>query len=359
MGHEGRDRGGSTRAGHGHPARRAPRRPRGGRGPARERLIALTQGLIRIPTVNPPGANYREICEHLAAILAPFGFEAEMIRAHGAPGDTDAHPRWNLLARRAGRPPRPLRPPQRPHRRGGARRRLDGGSLRRRAHRGGRVYGRGASDMKGGIAAAVVAAEALIEVWPDHPGAIEISATADEESGGYGGVAHLAALGRFAPEQRPPRHHPRAARRPFGLPRPSRRLVGRDRDLRPHRPRLHALSRRLRDPPHGRRAPRLRGRAPAHAGRPPHRHARDPGRRPRLHDEPQLHPRRAGGAGGHRPALPLRPRQLPLGDRPAVPSGGNPGGRARRGDGSPRPPRGHPPRLPLRPQASSTASPPP
>ncbi len=58
--------------------------------------------------------------------------------------------------------------------------------------RDGKLYGRGACDMKGGLAASVIAAEALIEAWPDFPGAIEISGTADEESGGYGGVAHLA-----------------------------------------------------------------------------------------------------------------------------------------------------------------------
>ncbi len=32
----------------------------------RDELIALTQDLIRIPTINPPGDNYREICEYLA-----------------------------------------------------------------------------------------------------------------------------------------------------------------------------------------------------------------------------------------------------------------------------------------------------
>lgn len=40
--------------------------------------------------------------------------------------------------------------------------------------------------------------EALLEVWPEAPGAIEISATGDEESGGYGGVAWLAERGWFA-----------------------------------------------------------------------------------------------------------------------------------------------------------------
>ena len=62
----------------------------------------------------------------------------------------------------------------------------------------GRVYGRGACDMKGGLAASIVAVEAFMETFPDFPGAIEISGTVDEESGGFGGVAHLAKLGYFS-----------------------------------------------------------------------------------------------------------------------------------------------------------------
>ncbi len=37
----------------------------------RDDLIRLTQDLIRIPTLNPPGRNYREICEYLQARLRP------------------------------------------------------------------------------------------------------------------------------------------------------------------------------------------------------------------------------------------------------------------------------------------------
>jgi succinyl-diaminopimelate desuccinylase len=66
---------------------------------------------------------------------------------------------------------------------------------------GDRIYGRGACDMKGGLAAAIIAAEAFIAACPDFAGAIEISATADEESGGFGGVAYLARQGRFAPDR--------------------------------------------------------------------------------------------------------------------------------------------------------------
>ena len=63
----------------------------------------------------------------------------------------------------------------------------------------GKIYGRGACDMKGGLATSIIAAEAFLAIYPDHPGAIEISGTADEESGGYGGVAYLAEKGYFDP----------------------------------------------------------------------------------------------------------------------------------------------------------------
>jgi len=65
----------------------------------------------------------------------------------------------------------------------------------------GKIYGRGACDMKGGLAASIIAVEAFLEVYPDFAGAIEISGTADEESGGYGGVAYLAEKGYFSPDR--------------------------------------------------------------------------------------------------------------------------------------------------------------
>ena len=72
---------------------------------ARDDLIALTQDLIRIPTLNPPGNNYLEICEYLARRMTKRGFEVEMIRAYGTPGDSDKYPRWNVVARREGAHP--------------------------------------------------------------------------------------------------------------------------------------------------------------------------------------------------------------------------------------------------------------
>ncbi|MCW1932498.1 acetylornithine deacetylase/succinyl-diaminopimelate desuccinylase family protein [Pararhodobacter zhoushanensis] len=166
----------------------------------RDDLIALTQDLIRIPTLNPPGENYRDICEYLDRRLRRMGFETQLIRAYGTPGDCDAYPRWNVVSRREGK-----RPGDCVHFTShidvvdvGAGWTVDpfGGLLRD-----GKIYGRGACDMKGGLAASIVAVEAFLETFPDFAGAIEISGTADEESGGYGGVAYLAEKGFFSPER--------------------------------------------------------------------------------------------------------------------------------------------------------------
>ena len=163
----------------------------------RDDLVALTSELVRIPTVNPPGEAYRDCCELIARRLGPLGFEAMFVRAEGTPGDSDRYPRWNVIARREGRRQGPC-----VHFNGhidvveaGAGWSFDpfGGAVRE-----GRVYGRGTCDMKGGLATAIVAVEAFLALYPDHPGAIEISGTADEESGGYGGVAYLADKGLMA-----------------------------------------------------------------------------------------------------------------------------------------------------------------
>ncbi|MFT4151673.1 MAG: M20/M25/M40 family metallo-hydrolase, partial [Paracoccaceae bacterium] len=163
-------------------------------------LIGLTQDLIRIPTLNPPGRNYRQICDYLAARLMAGGWVVELLRATGAPGDSDAFPRWNMVARYEGARPGPCVHFNSHHDvvevGHGWTRDPFGGELD-----GDRIYGRGACDMKGGLAASVIAAEAFIAARPGFAGAIEISATADEESGGYGGVAWLAERGYFAPEK--------------------------------------------------------------------------------------------------------------------------------------------------------------
>ena len=47
--------------------------------------------------------------------------------------------------------------------------------------RNGRLYGRGAADMKGGVAAMVVALERFVATHPDHPGRVGLLLTSDEE----------------------------------------------------------------------------------------------------------------------------------------------------------------------------------
>lgn len=166
----------------------------------RDDLIQLTQDLIRIPTLNPPGENYQAICDFLDKRLSGHGFDTQLIRAFGTPGDSDRYPRWNIVARRDG-----AHAGDCVHFNShtdvvevGAGWTFDpfGGEISD-----GKIYGRGACDMKGGLAASIIAAEAFIQEHPDFHGAVEISGTADEESGGYGGVAYLAEHGFFSPEK--------------------------------------------------------------------------------------------------------------------------------------------------------------
>lgn len=163
----------------------------------RDELVALTQALVRIPSVNPPGEYYQDCTRLIGERLAARGFEVSYQRAEGAVGDSDRYPRWNVIARHEGKRPGPT-----VHFNGHIDVVAVGSGWTRDPFAGevadGRVYGRGTCDMKGGLAAAIVAAESLLEAEPDLPGAIEISGTADEESGGYGGVAWLADRGWFS-----------------------------------------------------------------------------------------------------------------------------------------------------------------
>lgn len=57
--------------------------------------------------------------------------------------------------------------------------------------RNGRLYGRGAADMKGGIACFVTALERFIDKHPDHKGSIAILLTSDEEGPATNGVVKV------------------------------------------------------------------------------------------------------------------------------------------------------------------------
>jgi succinyl-diaminopimelate desuccinylase len=162
-----------------------------------DELVALAVDLIRFPTINPPGENYRPCAEYIGTRLARRKFAVEYLRAEGAVGDSDRYPRTNVVARFEGKHP--------------------GKCVHFNSHidvvevghgwtvdpfkgviKDGKLYGRGSCDMKGGLASSIIAAECLIDLVPELAGCIEISGTVDEESGGYAGVAYLAERGYFS-----------------------------------------------------------------------------------------------------------------------------------------------------------------
>ncbi|MEG9884220.1 MAG: acetylornithine deacetylase/succinyl-diaminopimelate desuccinylase family protein [Hyphomicrobiales bacterium] len=162
-----------------------------------DELVRLTQDLVRIPTVNPPGEAYTDCAVYIGDRLKKHGFDVKYVRGADAPGDSDRYPRTNVIARIEGG-----RSGFCVHFNGhidvveaGAGWSVNpfGGQVEDR-----KLYGRGACDMKGGLAAAIIAVEAILASSIDFPGAIEISGTVDEESGGYGGVGYLAREGYFS-----------------------------------------------------------------------------------------------------------------------------------------------------------------
>lgn len=147
--------------------------------------VALTQELIRFRTINPPGEE--EACaHHLGKILESAGFTCDYVSM--GPG------RANLIARIGGQTDRtPL----------AFTGHIDVVPLGARAwsmdpfgadlgH--GRVYGRGASDMKSGVAAFVAAAVAAAPRLASGPGLVLII-TAGEETG-CTGAHHIVATAR-------------------------------------------------------------------------------------------------------------------------------------------------------------------
>jgi succinyl-diaminopimelate desuccinylase len=164
---------------------------------AADEIVAFTSDLIRIPTVNPPGEYYEDCARFIGDTLAGLGFDIEYFAAVGRPEHTPRYPRLNVVGTRHGLGRGPT-----VHLNGhfdvvpaGEGWTVDpfGGLVRD-----GRIFGRGACDMKAGIAAAAFAAEAIRRAGLALPGTIEVSGTVDEESGGFAGVAWLAEHGRIS-----------------------------------------------------------------------------------------------------------------------------------------------------------------
>jgi len=159
-----------------------------------DEMIAFAQSLVAIPTVNPPGENYRACAEFIGNQLAQFGYEVAFVSAEGLPEHTERYPRVNVIGEMRGAPARPclhfnghfdVVPPG------------DGWTVDPFAGvvRDGKLFGRGSSDQKAGIAASIFAVEAIRRAGVKLGGSIEQSGTVDEESGGFAGVAYLAERG--------------------------------------------------------------------------------------------------------------------------------------------------------------------
>ena len=165
-----------------------------------DEAVAFTSNLIRIPTVNPPGALYDDCARFIGRTLQQCGFEVEYHAADGRAEHTPAHPRINVIGTHRGRSHRPL-----VHLNGhfdvvpagqGWTKDPFGGEVSD-----GRIWGRGSCDMKAGLAAAIFAAEAIRRAGVPLAGSVEISGTVDEESGGFAGVAWLAEQKRLSADR--------------------------------------------------------------------------------------------------------------------------------------------------------------
>lgn len=140
--------------------------------------LELAQGLISRPSVTPEDGGCMEL---VIGQLAPSGFVPEFLDF----GDTrnlwlrrgSARPLLVFLGHTDVVPPGPLAawtsPPFEPHLRDG------------------RLYGRGAADMKGAVAAFAVACRRFVEKHPSHQGSIAVLLTSDEEGSATDGVVRV------------------------------------------------------------------------------------------------------------------------------------------------------------------------
>jgi succinyl-diaminopimelate desuccinylase len=151
-------------------------------------VLDLARQLISRPSVTPEDAGCQDI---VAARLEGAGFACERLRlgevdnlwaTHGPLDGNDAGPVLVLLGHTDVVPPGPREAwssdPFVPEIRDGL------------------LYGRGAADMKGSVAAFVVAAERFVAAHPDHAGTVALLLTSDEEGDAIDGVRRVADIFR-------------------------------------------------------------------------------------------------------------------------------------------------------------------
>jgi succinyl-diaminopimelate desuccinylase len=163
-----------------------------------KRLVRLLQEMVRVPTTNPPGHHYREMVELLKGCCERLGMKAQV---HRVPDElvqkvtgSAAWPRYNLVARwEAGKA-------QTAHFNAHydvvpTAGQWKFGSPFEPGLSGDWLYGRGSGDMKGSIAALLMAIEALQESGSEPACNVECSFTADEETGGELGAGYVVRQG--------------------------------------------------------------------------------------------------------------------------------------------------------------------
>ena len=147
--------------------------------------LQLTRTLIELPSLTPDDAGCQSL---LARRLEPLGFEVEwlpfgnvsnVIFTHGHASGPDEPSLW-FLGHTDVVPSGPLEDWTSPPFKAEVRNNI--------------LYGRGAADMKGAVAAMVVAAEAMVREHPDHIGQIGILLTSDEEGEAVDGVKRVAEI---------------------------------------------------------------------------------------------------------------------------------------------------------------------
>jgi succinyl-diaminopimelate desuccinylase len=156
----------------------------------------LLANIVSIPTVVPPGEMYREFIEFSKELLSQMGIKSRVIKVpkkrlkEKIPEMAD-YPRYMLYCRIKGEQRKKslhfnghydVVPPG------------DGWTVTKPFEPkivGNRIYGRGSSDMKGGIVSAITAIKSILDNEATPKLDVELSLTPDEEIGGICGVKYL------------------------------------------------------------------------------------------------------------------------------------------------------------------------